>query len=145
MANFDNIYPYITSAFKVEIEGVQEASFKECSGLEAETEVLSFEEGGVNDFVHKLPVRTKHPNVVLKRGITEFGLLWDWYQKVSQGKIERKNISIVMFNSEGEEVKRWSFDRAYPVKWSGPGLKADENSVAVETLELVHEGMKSSK
>ena len=143
MARSDNVYPYITSLFNVEIEGIQEAFFKECSGLEAETEILSYEEGGVNDYIHKLPGRTKYKNVVLKRGVTDSGWLWEWYQKVIRGKIERKNISIVMFNSAGEEVKRWSFDRAYPVKWSGSDLKSDENAIAIETLEITHEGMKS--
>ena len=134
--------PYITCYFHIEIEGIQEALFKECSGLEAETEVLSFEEGGLNDHPHKLPGRTKFPNVNLKRGVTDSSALWDWYQKIIQGKVERKNISIILYNSEGDEVKRWSFERAYPIKWVGPGLRTDENTVAIEALELTHEGMK---
>lgn len=140
----NDFFPYITSSFKVEIEGIQEAVFKECSGLEAETEILSFEEGGVNGYIHKLPGRTKFPNVVLKRGITNSGWLWGWYEKVAKGTIERKNLSVVLYNSKGDEVKRWSFERAYPIKWSGPGLNADENSIAIETLEITHEGMKFS-
>jgi phage tail-like protein len=135
--------PFITCKFHVEIEGIQEAFFKECSGLEAETEVFSYEEGGVNDHPHKLPGRTKYPNVSLKRGVTDSSALWEWYLKVIQGKVERKNVSIVLYDSKGSEVKRWSFDRAYPIKWTGPGLKADENAVAIEILELAHEGMKS--
>jgi phage tail-like protein len=134
--------PFITCLFHVEIEGIQEAFFRECGGLQAETEVFSYEEGGVNDHPHKLPGRTKFPNVSLKRGITNSSALWEWYTKVIQGKIERKNLSIVLYNSKGEEVKRWSFERAYPIKWTGSELKSDENSVAVETLELTHEGMK---
>ena len=144
MASTRNIYPYTSNLFHIEIEGIEEAFFKECGGLTAETEILSFEEGGVNDYIHKLPGRTKYPNVVLKRGITESGWLWDWYQKVASGKVERKNISIVLYNPKGEEVKRWSFERAYPVKWSGSDLKADESAIAVETLEITHEGMKLS-
>lgn len=144
MPHMDDKRPYPSNLFNVEIEGIQEAFFKECSGLQAETEILSFEEGGVNGYVHKLPGRTKFPNIVLKRGITNSGWLWDWYQKVASGKIERKNLSIVLYNHKGDEVKRWSFERAYPVKWSGTDLKADESAVAVETLEITHEGMKIS-
>jgi phage tail-like protein len=136
--------PYITSRFHVEIQGIQEAFFRECSGLEAETEVLSYEEGGMNDHPHKLPGRTKFPNVTLKRGMTDSKALWEWYSKVIDGKIERKNVSIVLYDQQGSEVKRWSFERAYPTKWVGPGIKSDENAVAIETLELVHEGMKLS-
>ena len=138
------IDPYITSRFHVEIQGIQEAFFRECSGLEAETEVLSYEEGGMNDHPHKLPGRTKFPNVSLKRGMTDSKTLWEWYSKVIDGKIERKNVSIVLYDQQGSEVKRWSFERAYPTKWVGPGIKSDENAIAIETLEMVHEGMKLS-
>lgn len=136
--------PYINSRFHVEIDGIQEAFFRECSGLEAETEVLSYEEGGMNDHPHKLPGRTKFPNVSLKRGLTTSKALWEWYSKVIDGNIARKNISIVLYDQQGSEVKRWSFGRAYPTKWVGPGIRSDENAVAVETLELVHEGMQLS-
>jgi phage tail-like protein len=138
------IDPYINSRFHVEIQGIQEAFFRECSGLEAETEVLSYEEGGMNDHPHKLPGRTKFPNVSLKRGMTDSKTLWEWYSKVIDGKIERKNVSIVLYDQQGSEVKRWSFERAYPTKWVGPGIKSDENAIAIETLEMVHEGMKLS-
>lgn len=134
--------PYITCYFHVEIEGIAEAFFRECSGLEAEIEVLAYEQGGVNDHVEKLPGRIKFPNVVLKRGVTDSKTLWEWFSKGVQGKIERKNVSIILYDSKGSEVKRWSFERAYPTKWSGPGLKSDENAVAIETLEIAHEGMK---
>jgi len=136
--------PFINSRFHIEIEGINEAVFRECAGLEAETEILSYEEGGVNDHPHKLPGRTKFPNVSLKRGVTDSNALWEWYIKVIQGKLERKNVSIILYDQVGAEVKRWSFERAYPTKWVGPGLKADENVVAIETLELAHDGMRLS-
>ncbi|MBL7208499.1 MAG: phage tail protein [Dehalococcoidia bacterium] len=133
--------PYITCRFHVEIDGIEEAAFGECSGLEAETEVLTYEQGGVNDHPDKLPGRTKFTNVSLKRGVTDSNALWEWYSKVIQGKVERKSFSIILYDPKGSEVKRWSFERAYPVKWSGPGLKSEENTVAIESLELTHEGM----
>jgi len=137
--------PHTTNRFYVEIGSVQQAIFKECSGLQAETEVLNYEEGGVNGYQHKLPGRTKFQNVSLKWGISDSNELWDWYQDVMQGKIQRKNVSIVLCNQKGEEVKRWSFERAYPVKWQGPTFKADENAVAIETLDITHEGMTLKK
>jgi phage tail-like protein len=133
--------PYITCLFHVEIEGIEEAVFQECEGLEAETEVLSFEEGGLNNYPHKLPVRTRFPNVSLKRGITDSSALWEWYYKVINGMVERKNMSVILYDAKSNEVKRWSFERAYPVKWSGPRLKADENTIGIEVLEITHEGM----
>ncbi len=137
----ERVDPQISCQFHVEIDGIAEATFRECSGLEAQTEVMDYEEGGVNDHVHKLPGRTKFTNVSLKRGVTDSNALWEWYEKVIQGRIERKNISIILFDARSTEVKRWNFERAYPTKWSGPGLKSEENAVAIESMELTHEGM----
>lgn len=132
---------YITCYFSVEIDGIQEAVFRECSGLESEIEVLSYEEGGVNDHPHKLPGRAKFPNVTLKRGVTDSKDLWEWFSGGIQGQIKRKTVHIILCNAKGEEVRRWTFDGAYPIKWTGPSLNANENAVAIETLELTHEGM----
>ena len=133
--------PYLTSKFYIEIQGIEQASFAECSGLAVETEVFEYQEGGLNEYVHKLPGRSKVSNVTLKRGITDSNELWDWYRDVVQGKIERKNVSIVLYDLEGNEVMRWAFIDAYPVKWSGPAFKADANAISIETLELAHRGM----
>ena len=81
--------------------------------MEAETEVLSYEEGGMNDHPHSCRDR-KFPNVTLKRGMTDSKALWEWYSNVIDGKIARKNVSIVLYDQQGSEVKRWSFERAYP-------------------------------
>lgn len=133
--------PYGNFRFKVEIDCVIKAGFSEVSGLQAETETEEVREGGVNNYVHKLPKITKYPNIVLKRGMTDSNFLWNWHQNVIAGKIERKNGAIIVLDSEKNEKLRWNFSGAYPVKWSGPDLKADSNTVAVETLELAHNGI----
>lgn len=137
----ERVDPYLTSKFHVEIQGIEQAAFRECSGLQVETEVFEYEEGGLNEYVHRLPGRTKVSNVTLKQGVTDSRELWDWYRDVVQGKIERKNFSVVQYDLKGNEVMRWTFVDAYPVKWSGPGFKADENAITIETLELAHRGM----
>ncbi len=133
--------PYLSFRFLVEIEGLVVGGFSEVSGLQAETEVETVEEGGVNDRVHKLAKKTKYPNLILKHGITEFSLLWNWYSDVIRGKIKRKSVFIILLDSEGKETLRRNCVEAYPVKWSGPDMKADGNAVAVETVELVHSGL----
>jgi phage tail-like protein len=135
--------PLTTSRFSlsIEIDNVQEAGFSEVSGLEAEVDIFEYQEGGVNGFTHKLAGPAKFPNVTLKRGITHSNGLWEWFSKVAQGKIERKNLSVVLHNQAGDQVRRWDLTQAYPVKWVGPGLKADENATSIETLELAHKGM----
>jgi len=134
--------PYLDFRFLLEIEGLIRGGFSEVSGLQVETEIEDYQEGGVNNFVHKLLKSTKYPtNLVLKRGITDSDVLWKWHQDIVSGKIEPKNIFIIILDYEGQEMLQWEFKKAYPVKWTGPDFKADGNNVAIETLELVHRGM----
>jgi phage tail-like protein len=135
------IDPFPAFKFCVEIDSITQAVFSECSGLEAEVEVFEYEEGGLNDYVHKLPGRVKYSNLTLKRGMASSDELWDWYKKTLQGTIERKNISVTIYDTAGEECRRWNFQEAYPIKWTGPDFKADDNAVAIETLVFSHRGM----
>ncbi len=133
--------PVLSFNFRVEIDRVFEAGFNEVSGLQAEIEVQEYREGGVNDFMHKFagPVKFSS-NLVLKNGITDSTKLWSWYQDVMRGKIERKELDVVLLDAAGDEKRRWRFMQAYPVKWNGPSLKATSSEVALESLELAHEG-----
>lgn len=128
--------------FLVEIDGIAVARFSEVSGIQVEVETETYEEGGVNDFVHYFPKRAKYQNIILKRGITDGQELWNWHQEVVDGSFKRKNGSIILLDSNGEEKWRWNFVQAFPVKWTGPDLKAEASSVAFESIELVHEGIK---
>ncbi len=133
--------PFLASRFCIEIENVNYGGFRECTGLEATVDVFEYPEGGLNDFTHKLPGRVAWGNLVLKHGLSDTAELWDWFVGTMRGQIERKNISIVLYDSQAREVKRWSFQGAYPVKYSGPEFKVDESAVAIETLELAHQGL----
>jgi phage tail-like protein len=134
--------PFLGFNFAVEIRGLVVGGFSEVSGLQAETEVQEYREGGVNEFIHKRAGPIRYPsNVTLKKGITDSTAMWSWYHDVMRGKIERKNISIVLMDSAGQEQRRWNFRRAYPVKWTGPDLRANNSEVAVETVELAHDGL----
>lgn len=133
--------PYLSFRFLIEIKGVVEAGFTECSGLQVETEFEEYREGGVNEFVHRLPKMTKYQTITLKRGITDSDSLWKWHQDVVKGKFKRQNGSILLMDVSGEEKLRWNFENAYPVKWAGPELKAEQGTIAIETLELVHHGL----
>ncbi len=136
--------PYQSFSFLVEIQGLIVGGFSEVSGIQAEVEVEEIREGGVNDHVHRLPKSTKYPNVVFKRGITDSDALWSWHQDVINGKIARRTVFVVLRDASGNEKWRWSFIDAYPVKWVGPDLKADSNAVAIESLELAHNGFKKA-
>jgi phage tail-like protein len=141
MATGDIPDPYGNYNFLVEIDGITRAAFQECSGFDSTIDVIEHREGGENTTVRKLPGLTKYSNITLKRGMTDDTELYDWHRQVVRGDIERKNGSIVLLNRKGEEVARWNFYRAWPTKWDGPDLNAEGNDVAIETLELAHEGV----
>lgn len=134
--------PYLGFQFQVEIDGLITAGFSEVSGLAVETETEEYKEGGFNDYVHILPKGSKYRNLVLKRGITDSDVLWNWHQDVVNGKIERKSGRIILYDNKGNEKWYWTFEDAFPVKWTGPDFKADSGAAAVEALELAHHGIK---
>src|SRR5689334_13899982 len=124
--------PYGGFRFRVEILGLQVGGFTEVSGLEREVTLEDFREGGVDDHTHKLATVTKYQNLTLKRGIADALELWQWQQDVVNGKIERRQVTIVLLDVSGRDTWRWVVDKAYPVKWSGASLNAKTNEVFVE-------------
>jgi phage tail-like protein len=133
--------PFRNFNFFVEIQGLRQAGFAECSGFGATTDPTEVSEGGLNSMVHKLPGRTKHNNIILKWGLTDSREFYNWYRRVVAGLIYRKNGSIVLLDQEGREAARWNFVGAWPTKWDGPDFSAKANDVAIETLELAHHGL----
>lgn len=135
------IDPFLAHTFAVEFDGLVVGGFAEVSGLGAETEVFDYREGGVNDHMHRFPGPVRYPgNIVLRRGMTDAQTLWSWQSDVAQGTIQRRNGSIVLL-SGGIEALRWNFVDGYPARWTGPELRASGAAVALETLEIAHEGL----
>jgi phage tail-like protein len=128
--------------FYVEIGGVNQAVFSEASGLSVEMVLDDVEEGGHNEFVHRLPGRCRVGNLVLKRGLTKSNDFLKWSLDIAAGTVERKNVSVVLYQTDGTEEMRWELLEAFPVKWSGPQFRADDNAAAIETVEFTHRGLK---
>ncbi|MHC5258239.1 phage tail protein [Streptomyces sp. UC4497] len=136
-------FPYAAHKFLVEFDNQVMASFSECNGLTAETEFDEVQEGGRNDTHFKLPKGSKHGNVTLRRGLTDSDVLWTWHRQVLAGRIRRRTVSVILWNETVDDQSWvWELLDAYPVRWTGPDLKADGASVAVETLELAHHGIR---
>jgi len=133
--------PYQSFNFLVEVEGILAGGFSECTGLQVETEVFDFREGGQNDYVHRFAGPTKYPPLVLKHGLTQIDGLWNWHQDVTQRTIHRKNGTIYLLDKQRIPVMYWNFKEAFPVKWTGPDFRADSASVAFESVELTHRGL----
>jgi phage tail-like protein len=133
--------PYRSFNFLVEIDGITEAGFRECSGLDASTDPVDYREGADPNHVRKLSGLNKYTPISLKRGLTDSDKLWKWRQTVIDGKTERKNVSIVLLDEARQEKWRWNLRNAWPTKWTGPTFNATSNEVAIETLEIIHEEM----
>ncbi len=141
MAVGDRKDPYRSYQFLVEIEGITRAGFRECSGLDSTQDAIEYREGNEALTTRKLPGLLKYSNISLKWGITDDAELWAWRNKVVSGKIERRNGSIILLDDTGAEKVRWNFREAWPTKWTGPSFNATGNDIAVETLEIAHEGL----
>ena len=129
--------PDVHTAFRfvVKIDGINHAVFTECTLPNIEWEVEEVKEGGLNSYVHQLPGRRKASKITLKNGVGT-GSLLAWYKQTMAQTYERRPVTITLLDVAHQRVMDWNIKDAYPVKWTGPQLKADGNTVAVETLEL---------
>ena len=118
--------PFRGYKFKVEVGGITRAGFREASGLDSAQDSVEYRA------------------ISLKRGVTNDAELWAWRKKSIDGTVERKNGSIVLCDDTGKEKARWNFADGWPTKWTGPTFNASGNEVAIETLEIAHEGIKKA-
>ena len=137
--------PFLAFRFEVRLDDLSVAGFSECSGLQLEIEVQDYPEGGMNTFVRKFPGRVKQTNITLKRGIVDREM-WDWYYDLTQGRLTMRNGSVRIHDPSNEEIEvEWHFRDAFPCKWVGPDLNASQNNVAIESVEICHQGLERIK
>jgi phage tail-like protein len=105
-------------------------------------QVEEYSEGGENRFIHKFPTRMTYSNIVLKRGITLSEDLWNWHADYVNGRGKRRDGIIILRSEQQIPLKTWLFERGLPLKWSGPSLNAAQSAVAIETLEIAHQGLR---
>ena len=125
----------------ITFDGMPTAYFRSVSGLTIEIEVVEFREGGSND-VHKLPGRVKYPNLVLKQGFSGASELQKWAFRIAAGQVEHKNATIVISDQKNLVIARYSLTNGFPAKWEGPEFDTSSNEVAIETIEIAHEGLR---
>lgn len=139
--------PYPSYNFEVVVTGISDdgkavkGSFMEVSGLGVEMPGIEYRNGSEPITVRKIPGLMKFPNIVLKWGITGDLIFWNWVVEGMNGLPHRTEGSVLMLNENRQEVMRWNFKRGWPCKWTGPGLNAKNNEIAMETLEICHEGI----
>jgi phage tail-like protein len=134
--------PYRGFNFEVDFGDQTIAAFPEVSGLTDDGDAVDYREGTDKvNHVRKLTGLRKFPQVVLKRGYTKNNKLWQWVAAIAGGTPDRRNCTIVLLDEARQPVLRWRIRAAWPVKIEGPMLKASGNEVAVESVELAHEGL----
>jgi phage tail-like protein len=139
--------PYPSYNFELVVTGISndgtavKGSFMEVSGLGVEMPAIEYRNGSEDITVRKIPGLKKFTNLTLKWGITGDLTFWNWVTSGMKGLVARAPVAVVMLDENRNEVMRWNFTRAWPTKWTGPGLNAKNNEIAMETLEICHEGM----
>lgn len=133
--------PFASFNFLVESGGLLRAGFSECTGLNSETDPIDYREGKDDITVRKLPGLKKFGNITLKRGVAVGQDFFEWRKAVTDGNIDRRDISIILLDEQRNEQVRYNLTNAWPAKWTGPELKASANEIAVETIEIIHEGV----
>ncbi len=142
MAGAAAYYPPWGFYYKVEfgISGNNnDVRFQSVSGLSVEYDYESFKEGGENRFEHKLPVRTKYADMVLKRGMLVGSEVIDWFTRAFRDRqFEPTDINVILMNEKGEPLRTWKIAQAIPKKWIVSDLNSTENAIVIETMELTY-------
>lgn len=139
--------PYSGLNFQVVISGVSDdghairGAFAEVSGLDVSITPIEYRNGSEDTTVRKIPGLRKYANITLKRGIIGDLTFWNWIKAVMDGNVVRANGTITLLDEKREPVVQWMFRRAWPCRWVGPTLNAKGNEIAIETLEICHEGL----
>ncbi|MGZ4031384.1 MAG: phage tail protein [Tumebacillaceae bacterium] len=137
--------PYRNFRYRVEVEGIQQAGFSEVSGFDASLDIVEYREGNQVITPRKLPGLAKYGNITLKWGVTDSMDMYNWIADCIQGKVTRKTVTIIAIDEAGSDVATWQVIEAWPTKYTAPNFNATANEVAVDSLELAHEGMTRSK
>lgn len=137
--------PYTAFDFVVAIDDVAVAGFTEATGLDFEIEPIEYRDGDDKaPTVRKIPGLRKYGNITLKRGVTGANDFWDWILQALDGPVAKRNGEIMLLNEQREPVARWSFTNAWPCKYHGPQLNATKSEIAIESVEICHEGLRFS-
>lgn len=142
MATGERTDPYRSYNFQLEINGIPLGAFSECSGLSAEGDAVDYREGtDMSPNVRKLVGLRSFSNISLKRGYTPDKSLWAWFNNIVNGIPDRRDVTIVLLDEQRTPVMRWYAENAWVNKIEAPSFNASGNEVAMESVELVHEGL----
>jgi phage tail-like protein len=134
-------YPHGRFRYKVEIDGLEAGGFSEVTGFDASIDVIEYREGDMVTTPMKLPGLKKYGNITLKQGLVDSMVLYDWIIAGVTGAVDRKTITITLLDEEEAPAGSWQVINAWPMKYTAPDFNATASEVAIESLEIAHEGM----
>ena len=134
-------YPHGKLNYKVEIDGLEAGGFSEVTGFDASIDVIEYREGDMTQTPLKIPGLKKYGNITLKQGLVDSMVLYEWMTAGLEGDVERKTLTITLLDIAGSPAASWQIINAWPVKYTAPDFNATSSEVAIESLEIAHEGM----
>lgn len=134
-------YPHGKFRYSVEIDGLAAGGFSEVSGFDASIDVIEYREGDMVTTPLKIPGLKKYGNITLKQGLVDSMVIYDWMMTGVNGAVDRKTITITLLDQEETAVAAWQVINAWPVKYTAPDFNATSSEVAIEQIEVAHEGM----
>ena len=134
-------YPHGKFNYKVEIDGLEAGGFSEVTGFDASIDVIEYREGDMTQTPIKVPGLKKYGNITLKQGLVDSMVLYEWMTAGLEGDVERKTLTITLLDIAGRPAASWQIINAWPVKYTAPDFNATSSEVAIESLEIAHEGM----
>ncbi|MDE7367746.1 MAG: phage tail protein [Lachnospiraceae bacterium] len=138
-------YPHGKFRYTVELEGLELGGFSEVSGFDASIDVIEYREGDKVQTPMKIPGLKKYGNITLKQGVADKDALYKWMETGFEKDVNRQTVTITLLDINGEPAASWQVINAWPTKYTAPDFNATSSEIAVETLELAHEGMTRTK
>lgn len=134
-------YPHGKFRYKVEIDGLEAGGFSEASGFDASIDVIEYREGDMVQTPMKVPGLKKYGNITLKQGVADSMVMYEWMIAGVEGEVERKTITITILDETEAAAASWQVINAWPTKYTAPDFNATSSEIAIETIEIAHEGM----
>lgn len=134
-------YPHGKFRYRLEVEGLELGGFSEVSGFDASIDVIEYREGDMVQTPMKVAGLKKYGNITLKQGVADKKALYEWMQTGFEKDVDRRTVTITLLDINGEAVAAWQVINAWPTKYTAPDFNATSSEIAIETLELAHEGM----
>lgn len=134
-------YPHGKFRYKVEIDGLEAGGFSEASGFDASIDVIEYREGDMVQTPMKVPGLKKYGNITLKQGVADSMVMYEWMIAGVEGEVERKTITITILDETETATASWQVINAWPTKYTAPDFNATASEIAIETMEIAHEGM----